>query len=309
LKKTVDALGLGIAPVDFFVTMPAFPPAGKKIDGISQSSLIAGGGPVPTSLCTFSKLGGHAGLIAPFGDDEWAKFARKELDKFGVRHDLCIVRKNCQSARAFAWIEQQSGSRTIVLDIPPLIFINPRDINLSRLPIPKLIHLDGRHLKAAVKLARWGKKAGARIMLDIGSVRNKVDELFPYLDLLICADDYAKFYFKTRSIKKAATGFKIIGIPEVIVTSGIDGSFGIDSNNNRHRQKAFKIKAVDTTGAGDAFHGAYLFGLLKGWDLDKKMKFASATAALKCLKPGARMGISSYRQTLAFIKKHRTFHD
>lgn len=309
MKKTVDALGLGIAPVDFFVTMADFPQAGKKIDGIPQSSLIAGGGPVPNSLCTFSKFGGHASLIAPFGDDEWVKFARKELDKFGVRHNLCIVRKNCQSARAFAWIEQQTGNRTIVLDIPPRIFINPRDINLSKLPIPKLIHLDGRHLKACVKLARWGKKVGARIMLDVGSVRNKVDELFPYLDIFICADDYAKHYFKTRSIQKAAAGFKKIGIPEIIVTSGTDGSFGIDLDNNQHRQKAYKIKAVDTTGAGDAFHGGYLFGILKGWDLDKKIKFGSATAALKCLKPGARMGIPSYRQTLTFIKKHRKYYD
>ncbi|MEE9442242.1 MAG: PfkB family carbohydrate kinase [candidate division Zixibacteria bacterium] len=309
MKKTVDALGLGIAPVDFFVTMRSFPLPGKKIDGIPQSSLIAGGGPIPNSLCTFSKLGGRASLIAPFGDDRWAKFAREEPDKFGVRHNLCVIRKNCSSARAFAWIEQQSGNRTIVLDMPQRIFIHPRDFKLSCLPIPKLIHLDGRHLKAAVKLAHWGKKVDARVMLDIGSVRNKVDELFPYLDFLICADDYARHYFNTRSIKKAASGFKKIGIPEVVVTCGTNGSFGIDSFNNQHRQKAFKIKAVDTTGAGDAFHGGYLFGLLKGWDLERKMKFASATAALKCLKPEARTGIPSYRQTIAFIKKHRKFHD
>ncbi|MFH1699305.1 MAG: PfkB family carbohydrate kinase [Candidatus Zixiibacteriota bacterium] len=307
--KTVDALGLGIAPVDFFVTMAAFPPAGKKIDGIPQSSAITGGGPVPNSLCTFSKLGGQASLIAPFGDDEWGRFARKELDKFGVHHNLCVSRRNCSSARAFAWIEQKSGNRTIVLDMPNRIFIHPRDIKLSHLPIPKMIHIDGRHLKAAVKLARWGKQVGARIMLDIGSVRNCVDELFPYLDFLICADDYATHYFKTRSINKAAAGFKKAGIPETVVTSGTNGSFGIDSDNNQLRQRAFKIKTIDTTGAGDAFHGAYLFGLLKGWDLDKKMKFASAAAAQKCLKPGARAGIPSYRQIMAFIKRHRKYYD
>jgi len=306
--KTTDLLGLGIAPVDFFVSVEKYPVCGRKIDGVHGSNLIAGGGPVPTALCTFSGLGGKASLIAAFGDDDWGKFARRELDRFGVDHRHCIIRKNCASALAFAWVEMRSANRTIVLDLSPRLFIKPSDIKLNNLPIPKLIHLDGRYVGACLKLARWGKNVGAKVMLDIGSVRNRVDSLFPFLDYLVCADQYALHYFKTRSVEKAVRGFKKIGISEVVVSSGTKGSLGIDAEGHKIKQKAFKIRAVDATGAGDVFHGAYLFGIHKGWNMAKKLKFASAAAALKCRRPGARDGIPSYRQTIKFMKTHRSFY-
>ncbi len=307
-KSKVDLLGLGIAPVDFFVAMEKYPPRGKKINGLPESHLIAGGGPVPTALCTFARLGGKASLITAFGGDEWGGFARRELDKFRVDHSLCIRRRNCSSALAFAWIEKPTANRTIVLDMNSRLFIKPSDLKLNRLPIPNLIHIDGRHVAACVKLARWGKRVGAKIMLDIGSVRNRVDDLFPYLDFFVCADQYACHYSRTRSIKKAVGEFRKIGIPEVVVTSGTKGSYGIDAEGNEARQKAYKVKAVDATGAGDVFHGAYLFGIHAGWDICKRLKFASAAAALKCRFPGARDGIPTIRQTLKFMKSHKSYY-
>jgi ribokinase/sulfofructose kinase len=307
-SKTVDLLGLGIAPVDIFMSVDSLPAPGSKGNAVPGSCLVAGGGPVPNASCTFASLGGTASVISSFGDDHWGRFARQEMDQFGVRHDHCLVRKNCASALATAWININNGDRTIVLDRDPRLSITPRDINLKRLPIPSLIMVDGRHVEANVKLARWGKKVGARIMLDIGSVRNPVDDLFPYLDFLVCADEYACHYFKTRSASRAVRGFKSLGIPEVVVTCGTAGSIGIDSNGHQVRQKAYKVRAVDTTGAGDAYHGGYLFGVQKDWDLARRMKFAAAAAALKCRKPGARSGIPTLRQTTRFMNNHRTYY-
>jgi len=302
-------LGLGISPVDFFVSIDRYPTPGRKVNGVPENSLIAGGGPVPTALCTFSRMGGATSLVTSLGDDRWAQFIRQELDRFGVKHDLCLVRKNCPTALASAWINIHTGERTIVLDMSPKLHIKPRDITLHRLPIPKLIQVDGRHVEADVKLARWGKKVGAKVMLDVGSVRNEVDELFPYIDYLVCAEEYACHRIKTRSIEKAARGFRRLSIPEVVVTSGIGGSFGIDADGETARQKAFRVRAVDVTGAGDVYHGAYLFGIHRGWNLARKMKFASAAAALKCRRPGARAGIPTLRQTVAFMNTHGDFHD
>ena len=307
--KRVDLLGLGIAPVDFFVTMAEHPARGLKIDGVPESHLIAGGGPIPTALCTFSRLGGgKAALIAPLGDDVWGDFARKELNRFEVDHSRCIVRKKCSTALAFAWIEQATSARTIVLDTPPRLHLTPADINTARLPHPKLLHLDGRHIEAAVKLARWGRRVGARIMLDVGSVRNRVDGLFPFLDYLVCADQYALHYFGARSVLRALFGFRALGIPEVVITCGTAGAYGVDAGGQPIFQKAYKVAAVDVTGAGDVFHGAYLFGLSKGWDMARTLKFASAAAALKCRKPGARDGIPAFEETITFMKHHRAFY-
>jgi len=310
LSKRIDLLGLGIAPVDFFVTVAEYPAKGLKIDGIPESHLIAGGGPIPTALCTFSRLGGGtAALIAPLGDDSWADFTRKELDRFEVDHSLCVVRKKCTSALAFAWIEQPTSARTIVLDSPPRLYIEPDDINTAHLPTPKMIHLDGRHVEAAAKLARWGKKSGAKIMLDVGSVRNRVDDLFPFIDYLVCADQYAFHYFNTQSVFLALAGFREMGIPEVVITCGTSGAYGLQAKGSPVFQKAYKVKAVDVTGAGDVFHGAFLYGLRKKWDLPERLKFASAAAALKCRMRGARDGIPTLDETITFVKNHRVYHD
>ncbi|MCP4565998.1 MAG: hypothetical protein GY841_00300 [FCB group bacterium] len=304
----VDLLGLGIAPVDFFVSMNGYPEPGQKIDSIGNSHLIRGGGPVPTALCTFSKLGGNSSLVTTLGDDMWGRFVRTELDRFGVEHKHCIERKNCRHALAFAWIDISTGDRTIVLDTNKKMTVKPADIKTDSLPIPKLIHLDGRHLPACLKLARWGKKVGAKIMLDVGSVRNRVDDLFPYIDYLVCADQFASDYTGRKSLRPAVKSLKDNGIPEVVVTSGVKGSFGIDAEGNEARQRAYRVKAVDVTGAGDVFHGSYLFGIFKDWPLEDKLKFAAAAAALKCRLPGARDGIPSYRQAKSFMKKHRSFY-
>jgi len=308
-SSTIDLLGIGISPVDFFVSINAYPPPDRKINGIPDRALIAGGGPVPTALCTFSNLGGSASVITSIGDDHWGDFIRTELDRFGVGHDHVIVRKRCSTALASAWINAHTGERTIVLDMSRRLYIRPRDIRLSRLPRPKLLQVDGRHVEAGVKLARWARRVGARVLLDVGSDRNPVDDLFPHIDFLVCADEYAFARRKTRSLQKAARGFKALGIPEVVVTAGTKGSFGIDADGRAARQNAYRVQAVDTTGAGDVFHGAFLYGIYRGWDLPTRIRFASAAAALKCRKPGARAGIPTLRQTLDFMRKHRRYHD
>lgn len=299
---------MGIAPLDFFVSHNRYPHEGEKIDGVSGSHLIAGGGPVPNTLCGFARLGGTASVIAAFGDDQWAQIARSDLDRFGVDHNLSINRKGIPTALAFAWINIKTGDRTIILDRNPRLDLKPSDLKLHHLPKTKLIHLDGRNIPACLKLARWGKQNGAQVMLDVGSVRNRVDDLFPFLDFLVCAEEYACHYHRTKSVKKASAGFRKLGIPEVVVTSGIRGSYGIDSGGDDHFQPAFKVKAVDGTGAGDAYHAGYLWGILKGKSLAEKMKFGSAVAALKCRKPGARAGLPTLRETELFLKRHRVYH-
>lgn len=307
-RSTVDLLGIGISPVDFFVSIDAYPPAGRKINGVPDSTLIAGGGPVPTALCTFASMGGSASIITSIGDDSWGELICRELDKFGVRHDQVIVRKGCSTALASAWINIHTGERTIVLDMSPRLYIRPHDIKLSRLPRPGLVQVDGRHVEADVKLARWARGVGARVLLDVGSDRNPVDDIFPYVDFLVCAYEYAFARCKTHSIETAAHTFKGMGIPEVVVTAGTSGSFGIGADDRTGFQKAYRVKAVDTTGAGDVYHGAFLYGIHRGWDLPTRMKFASAAAALKCRRPGARAGIPTFRQTMNFMRRHRRYH-
>ena len=93
------------------------------------------------------------------------------------------------------------------------------------------------------------------------------------------------------------------GAPTVIVTLGEDGCVGM-SSAGFFRQEAFKVNALDTTGAGDVFHGAFCYGLAQGWELKRVVEFSAAAAALKCRKIGGRAGIPTKSEVEKVIVSH-----
>jgi sulfofructose kinase len=261
---------------------------------------IQGGGPIPTAMVTLARLGMKPGLIASVGDDIFGQFVIEELRKEGVEISFVITKKN-PTALALGWVEKGSGRRTIVLNRE--ITVQPRDLNLRLLPRVQAVHLDGRDLPACLKLARWAKRNGAIVVFDIGSMRNDVTAILPLVDHLVCAEDFALPYTGAKKVTEAISRLSKICPGAIVITSGIKGAIGKEIDSDFMRQRAFKVEAIDTTGAGDVYHGAYIYGLLKGWNLKKRMEFASAAAALKCRRPGGRLGIPTLKQVQTFLKR------
>ncbi len=295
--KKIDCLGLGIAPYDILFGVDRYPEAEMKIDALNL--FMQGGGPVPSVLIGLSRLGYRTSLIAAFGNDLIGKQGIAEIMKEGVKTDL-VVWKNKPSALAAGWVENKTGRRTLVLAREALV--SASDIVTGKLPNPSVIHLDGRDMEATMKLAKWGKKNGAIISFDIGSIRNDVSAVFKYVDHLVVADSYAFAFTRTKDAKKAIMKLKKLCPETVVVTEGIKGSVGIE-DGKFITQEAFKVKTVDTTGAGDAFHTGYLYGLLNGFDLAERLKYGSAVAAMKCRSQGARSGLPTRKELTAFMKK------
>ncbi len=297
MAKVFDCLGLGIALVDILMQLKDYPRAGGKAD--AERTTIQGGGPIPTAMVTLSRLGKKPTLLAAVGDDIFGKFAVAELKKDKVDTSLIVVKKN-PSAFAVGWVEKKSGRRSIVLDLN--ISINPGDIKLSNLPNVRAVHLDGRYMPACLKLARWARRKNIPVILDVGSIRNDVSDLFPLVNHLICSEDYAFPHTKTKNIKAAIKKLQKECFGTIVVTSGTKGSIGFDKESGFVRQRAYKVKAVDVTGAGDVYHGGYIFGFLNGWELKKRMELGSAAAAIKCTKPGGRTAIPTFNQVKRFFK-------
>jgi len=176
---------------------------------------------------------------------------------------------------------------------------------LDRLPIPKILHLDGRDMSATMKLARWASKNKVIISFDIGSMRNDVSKVFPYVDHLVVADAYAFPFTKTKTAEDAIQKLSAYCSGTIIVTEGIKCSTGREKGSSDYvYQKAYKVKNVDTTGAGDCYHTGYLYGLLLNLPLKERMNYGSAAAALKCTKAGARTGIPNKKELNAFLKSN-----
>ncbi len=303
LPKQIDLLGMGIIPFDLLYTVKKYPSVGIKID--AESLLMQGGGPVPNVVVGFSRLGLKSAIIAPVGNDPFGKVIVKELQKEKVDTSY-IIQKDKPTALATGWIEK-SGSRTMVLSRE--ITVTPSDIKLAELPIPKILHLDGRDMPATLKLARWAKRKNIVVSFDIGSVRNDVSEVFPYVDHLVVADEFAFPFTKTKNIIHAIEKLSKFCQGTIVITEGIKGSTGKEFGSSQFvKQKAFKVKNIDTTGAGDCYHTGYLYALLQGKPLAERMIHGSSAAALKCQKAGARSGIPNRKELLSFIKsKKRTY--
>lgn len=297
MAKLFDCLGLGIAPVDILMQLKKYPKAGGKAD--AEQTTIQGGGPIPTAMVTLARLGKKPALLSAVGDDVFGKFAIDELKHEKVDTSLIIIKKK-PSAFAVGWVEKNSGRRSIVLDMD--ISVSPNDIKLNKLPKVRSIHIDGRYLPACLKLVRWAKRNDVPVFMDVGSIRNDVSSLFPLVDHLICSDDYALPFTKKKNIKNAIEVLKTKCNGTIVVTSGINGSIGFEEGEGFAKQKAFKVKAVDTTGAGDVYHGAYIFGFLNGKSLKERMEIASVASAIKCTKPGGRTAIPTYNQVSRFLK-------
>ncbi|MDD3731355.1 MAG: PfkB family carbohydrate kinase [candidate division Zixibacteria bacterium] len=292
----VDCLGLGIIPLDFLIQVTYYPPAGGKIDASALS--VMGGGPIPNALTGLSRMGLSITLIAAVGDDLVGRLIREELKKENIDSRFIIVKKNKQSDSAYGFVEAGSGRRTIALYRK--IRITARDLTLNRYPIPRLIHLDGRDLDACLKLARWGRKKGALISFDIGSRRNDVSPVFPMVDHLIVSDVYAFGFTGKKNARSAILKLKEYCPGTIVITEGIKGSVAYE-NDRWHHQHAFRVKNIDTTGAGDAFHAGYLYGLLKGFSLGERLTYGAAAAALKCTRLGAR-NLPTLNEIRRFLK-------
>jgi len=287
---------MGIIPLDLLFGVKKYPEAGQKIDGTWLT--IQGGGPVPNVMIGLSRLGCRSSLIAVIGNDIFGELTLSELKSEKVDSSQIVIKRKT-SAVAAGFIEEGSGRRTLVLE--RRLFVEPKDIKLKNLRVPRIIHLDGRDMEATIKLAKWAKKVGALVSFDIGSMRNDVSAVFKYVDHLVVADSYAFGFTKATNAKAAISKLMKICPGTIVVTAGIKGSSGYE-NGRYFWQPAYKVKNVDTTGAGDAFHTGYLFGLLKGKDLKVRLRLGAAVAAIKCSKAGGRAGLPNVQQLSRFLK-------
>jgi len=299
----VDCLGMGIMPLDLLFGVSRYPVAGEKIDGLSLT--IQGGGPVPNTLIGLTRLGCKTSIIVAVGKDILGELSVSEIERENV-DTTHLAFKRTSSAVAAGFVEQKSGRRTLVLNRK--VFVTPADLNLAKLPIPRILHLDGRDLEATIKLAKWGKKIGALVSFDIGSIRNDVSPVFPFVDHLVVADSYAYPFTKTADTKKAIMYLAKYGPAVVVITEGTKGQIGFESGEF-YRQKAYRVDTVDTTGAGDAFHTGYLYGLLNGMEMSQRLKFGSAVAAMNCTKMGARAGMPKLNDVKKYLERNPKTYD
>ncbi|BDV41823.1 ribokinase [Geotalea uraniireducens] len=280
--------GIGQCCWDTLAVVDAYPAADSKVEAAAWEE--QGGGPAATALVTLARFGIACRFAGVVGDDEAGTLIRRGLRAEGVDVAALATRAGSVSQRALIVVERGSGRRTIVWQRPTGRPLSAAEVTPELLAGSRLLHLDGLMAEASLQAARLARCAGIPVMVDAGRLRPGMVELAGCCDYLVAAEQFFRdlgWDGDEARFRRLAAG---LGAPVVTVTLGPRGSLTWRADDF-FPTPAFPVAVVDSTGAGDVFHGAYLYGVLRGWPLRRTVTFAAAAAALKCRFLGAQRGI------------------
>lgn len=285
----VDVVGVGLNATDTIIRLPHFPAFNSKVEFLSSSTLP--GGQTASAVVTCARWGLKARYVGKVGDDAAGRFQHEQMEPTGVEAHW-IVASGCPSQSAFILVDETSGERTILWQRDAHLEILPQELDQNWVTRARLIHLDGHDCAAAAQAARWARQAKIPVTAD-------VDNIYPGIEVLLQNSNYL---ISSRDFPVRLTGEPdlFVSLPQISrrygckVSGATLGDEGVLAWNGKRFLycPAFDIKTVDTTGAGDIFHGAFAYSLIQGWDLWRALEFSSAAAGLACTAPGARGAIA-----------------
>jgi ribokinase len=291
--------GLGQCSLDHIALVEGLPKEDSKT--IAKEVLTQGGGPVATALVTLARLGLETRFMGLVGSDEAGKAIKKELNAEGVSTKGIVTRKNSDSQIAHIIVNAKAASRTIIWKPPTGAPITAAEVRAGFIKDATILLLDGLMKDASIQAAELANRFKTPILLGVGSPRPGTKELIKKSDYIITSEKYAKGLGATP--RQALKKLRAINADALVITITLGKKGSITCARGKLIiKKAYKVKALDTTGAGDVFHGGFAYGLLKGWQIEKVIELASAMAALKCLRLGGRTAIPTLRQALALMK-------
>lgn len=294
-------VGLGLATVDILTAVPHLPEP-DAVYGVRALEL-QGGGPVASALVAAARLGSSCTMVGTTDRGVWGDLIVRELEADGVGTTHLARRTDGVASRSVILIEGGTGRRSILYSKGTVGEIEAGAVPTEAIERAKVLHLDGSHPDAALAAAEIARAAGVVVSLDGGAGEPwpGMDRLLPLVDVLVVARRFAATVTGLDDPTEAGVALGDLGAQHVVVTDGPAGAWFWQGAESGH-VAAFDIDAVDTTGAGDAFHGAYLHALLEGQPVEGRVRFASAVAALVCLHLGGRTGLPTRSGVDAFLQ-------
>jgi sulfofructose kinase len=298
-RDHIQVVGLGQACVDHLGRVSSFPVEDHKVELLDLT--VQCGGPASTAMVTLARLGISVSFIGVVSDDPFGSTIRKNLVQQGVDVTCLKTRPGGTSQFAFIAVSADTGNRTIFWTRGSVPLLKAEEIDLNGFASARILHLDGLMTEASLEAADQARRMGLTVVLDAGTPREGSKDLLSRVDVLIASERFAAEMTGQEMVDEGSLRqLQKFSPREVVITMGSKGSLGL-GKDGLIRQSPFPVNAVDTTGAGDVYHGAYIYGLLKGWRMGECMRFASAAAAIKCFKIGAQAGIPSLRDVETFL--------
>jgi sulfofructose kinase len=292
----IDVLCIGHANYDLSLGVERQPGADEKT--VASWLVECGGGPAANAAMTVARLGQRAAFLGYLGRDVWGERHFQEFVQAGVLTDF-IVRGDFPTPLSLILVKPD-GQRSVVNYSRGTPFLQPEIIDLDWLS-PKLILFDGHEPQLSFALMPQARQRSILTMLDAGSLHPGTLGLLDAVDYLICSEKFAHDFTGLADEEQAALLLAACS-PNVVVTLGGRGLVWVNATG-QGRLPAFPVPVLDTTGAGDAFHGALAACLAAGRPWLESLRYASAAAAICCTKRGARVELASHAQVISLIVK------
>ena len=318
-QKNIDIVGIGASTLDRFIVVDHYP-TGREVQQV-VSSTTDGGGPVATALAVAGKYGVRTAMIDSIGDDMVGRHILADFEKYNVNTEAIHVERGANSGVATILVKQSTGERAVFFERSTATEPDFLEVHKQLIEDAYILHINGRHRQLMRSAMAVAKKAGTIISLDGGAQRYDKD-MKPITEdshIVIVARDYAEKYTGTTDLEEACHIIHERGALIAGVTDGASGSYFVWPDGTFYRCQAFPQEhVVDTTGAGDSFHGAFLSKLVtllnelapvEGLktstygidllqycghsDLERAAIFASAVAALNTQGIGGRSPLPS----------------
>jgi sugar/nucleoside kinase (ribokinase family) len=285
--------GCGLATLDFLGQVARMPELDGKVDLAAFS--LQGGGPVATALVTAARFGAEARFVGKLADDQFGKMVLAELAESGIDVRF-VIHGGTISPLSFVAVDG-AGRRTIFHNPGVGTKMTAAEWPTAALADADLLLVDGHQMEAQIAAAEQASASETPVLLDAGSLREGMGELFSLATAAVVSERFAAEVAPRGELEDMLIDLQRMGPRKVVITLGDGGSVGIDGDKVV-RQLAHEVEVVDTTGAGDVYHGAFAFALCRRWPLERAMQLASAAAGLSCRALGGRGAIPSLEESL-----------
>ena len=332
-QKNIDIVGIGASTLDRFIVVDHYP-TGREVQQV-VSSTTDGGGPVATALAVAGKYGACTAMIDSIGDDMVGRHILDDFEKYNVNTNAIQVERGAKSGVATILVKQSTGERAVFFERSTATEPDFLEAHKQLIEDAYILHINGRHRQLMRSAMAVAKEEGTIISLDGGAQRYDEDMKAITEDshIVIVARDYAEKYTGATNLEDACRIIHDRGALIAGVTDGANGSYFVWPDGTAYRCEPFPQKSiVDTTGAGDSFHGAFLANLahiinhMKGQetistskshgasiravelikhcahsDLEKAAIFASAVASLNTQGIGGRSPLPTLQSVQELI--------
>jgi sulfofructose kinase len=296
-----DVVGVGLNATDTLLLLPKFPAYAGKVPFTEE--ILSPGGQVASAMVTCAKLGLRVKYIGTVGDDERGQIQMESLRGQGINLDHVQLRKNCPNQSAYILIDHMTGERTVLWRRPDCLRIDPHEITPEQIACARMLHIDGHDTAAVARAAEIARKHDIPVTVDVDTIYPGFDKVLPNVDYLVSSSEFPAGWtgehdhFKALELIQEQYGMRVAAM-----TLGADGALARVDGKYVY-SPAFVVNCVDTTGAGDIFHGALCYSLLQNWPIRDALDFSNAMAGLNCTAIGARGGVGTLEQARSLLER------